>query len=71
MFYKTFTSQTTKEAVGKVATAGQKLPLRTNCLLDFVHRPGQNIKIYKNIKPRRFGRWLFFRLQVLGGETPT
>jgi hypothetical protein len=41
--------------------------LRTNCLLDFVHSPDEILKY--NIKSRRFGSWLFFRLQVMGGET--
>ena len=43
--------------------------LRTNCLLDFVHRPDKILNY--NIKSRRFGSWFFFRLQVMGEETPT
>jgi hypothetical protein len=43
--------------------------LRTNCLLDFVHRPDKILDY--NIKSRRFGSWFVFRLQVMGGETPT
>jgi hypothetical protein len=34
-------------------------------------RPSSWIKYIKNIKSRRFGSWFFFRLQVMGGETPT
>jgi hypothetical protein len=43
--------------------------MRTNSLLDFVHRPDKILKY--NIISRRFGSWFFFRLQVMGGETPT
>jgi hypothetical protein len=39
------------------------ITLRTNCLLDFVHRPDK----IRNIKSRLFGSWFFFRLQVMGG----
>jgi hypothetical protein len=45
------------------------LRLRTNCLLEFVHRPDKIMKY--NIKLRRFESWFVFLLQVMGGETHT
>jgi hypothetical protein len=39
---------------------------RITGVLDFSHRP-----VFLGVETRRFGNWVYFRLQVKGEKTPT